>query len=1039
MKTTPKPQPLGANPCERAEALTLGLLLGVMAMAAVAGAAAPAVTPLDPVEQEPVVLSPFVLAAERDTGWTATATLAGSRMRTDFADTAAKIEVLTKEFMEDLAAGNPSQAFGYTLNVESRVDYANVAGNEVDARMRGLAAATRSRNFFKQTLDLDNYNLERVTIASGPNAILFGIGSPAGIVDASYKTALMRNAYAVGVQADTNHGTRYEIDLNHVIVPKRLALRIAALTEDQRYATQPSWTYDDRRYGAVTFQPTPTTTLRLHGEFARQSDNRPPLSVPGDNFTPYFVATGGALVDNRVQAERTRAQSTGLVSGAVSGPIVILNSGAPIGVQAWTNSLQTVGPRNLPGLSPYDDYNWTITDLSLLPPALGSAPNLFGDNLDRGRKRARVLMAVLEQKLPGGVFLEVAYNRESGTGRNSRVMGNGAQILTFDPNQFIPNPTLANPAAAQLAAFSPNPFAGQLYVDGTNVGGLSRNLSDDFRLSLAREFDFRRAPRWGWLGRHRLAALFNRSFAQTKNQGGVQRMFIEPAGNVSFPGVTLTAIGANNWGRNSSRRPNFRYYVRDGASAPVPGDPLETWYFTDAAGRAVPAVLFDNPYGGNNPTVGAQSLLREYAFAWQGFLLRDRLVLTYGYRASDVRTAQIAAESLRQDLGAAGFTGTNSGLYLPMPRTSFAPYGYFEDGINRTAGAVAHLRPWLSVFANRSSTFDVSDSRVDAYDRIIPGQRGRGLDFGLRLNLREQRLQLEAGAYRNTLAHARSNRVNASRSTLESIEFAVREIDPSLPRIEPGFPSRGFNSYALESEFTAEGFEVQGDWRPRPGLMLRLTAAKQETFEHEIATTFQQWIAERLPVWQRLNVPDDPRTTGVVDPVTWQTAPVNAASPGVNPLAAYYRSQIDVQFLQLAQSAEGRSNDLVRKWRANFVGRYDFQHGWLKAFSVGAGARLRDRAVAGYGIKLASDGVTQLYDLDKKYYTEATVTFDAWITRRGTFKTGGRTYRHRLQLNVRNLLDDDDPLVQTRNITGAKTRLLYRDGRSFVFSAGLDL
>jgi hypothetical protein len=480
--------------------------------------------------------------------------------------------------------------------------------------------------------------------------------------------------------------------------------------------------------------------------------------------------------------------------------------------------------------------------------------------------------------------------------------------------------------------------------------------------------------------------------------------------------------------------------VRDGLSAPIPGSPTETWFLTDANGRVVPAVLFDNPYGGNNPTTGVKSLLKEQSLAWQGYFLGGRLVLTYGYRGSRVRTAQLTVESVRQDLGAGGYSGTNSGLYPRIESTRFSAYDYREDGVNRTMGAVAHLRPWLSVFANRSSTFDLSDAKADALDNVIPGQRGRGVDLGVRFNLFDRRLHLEASAFKTTLAHARSsNRINGVRNALETIELAVREIDPSLPRINPGFPGRGINSYALESEFTATGCEFQADYRPVSRLMLRLNAARQEVAESGIARSFNRWISDRVPVWQQVNVRDDPRTTGVVDPVTWQTAPINAASPGAGTLATYYRTQIDIQHLQYVQSAEGRSSDLIRKWRANLVGRYDFAGGWLKHFSVGTAARLRDRAVVGYGVKPASDGVTQLYDLDRKYYSAATVTFDGWLTYRGQTRAAGKPLRYRLQLNARNLLDDDDPQVQSRNVNGLPSRLLFRDGRTFIFSTSLEL
>src|SRR5829696_3307472 len=152
-------------------------------------------------EEAPVELSPFVISESSDVGWVATETLAGSRLRTNFKDVPNQIETLTKDFMDDLGVSNIDQALVYTANVENYTDYMpQTPGNQVSSpaqggRVRGLGAGTLSRNFFKISNPTDNFNIERATVASGPNAILFGLGSPAGILDATPARAVMRNKY----------------------------------------------------------------------------------------------------------------------------------------------------------------------------------------------------------------------------------------------------------------------------------------------------------------------------------------------------------------------------------------------------------------------------------------------------------------------------------------------------------------------------------------------------------------------------------------------------------------------------------------------------------------------------------------------------------------------------------------------------------------------------------------------------------------------------------------------------------------------------
>src|SRR5665213_755821 len=60
--------------------------------------------PSSNIDDEAIVLSPFEVTARKDTGYQATETLAGTRIRTDLKDVASSIQVVTKEFMQDVGA-----------------------------------------------------------------------------------------------------------------------------------------------------------------------------------------------------------------------------------------------------------------------------------------------------------------------------------------------------------------------------------------------------------------------------------------------------------------------------------------------------------------------------------------------------------------------------------------------------------------------------------------------------------------------------------------------------------------------------------------------------------------------------------------------------------------------------------------------------------------------------------------------------------------------------------------------------------------------
>ncbi|HEY9153512.1 MAG TPA: TonB-dependent receptor plug domain-containing protein, partial [Opitutaceae bacterium] len=76
-------------------------------------------TPPPTDKDESVVLSPFVVSASEDAGsYSATSTLAGTRVRTDLRDTASAISVVTQQFLQDTGATNAADLLVYTPSTE---------------------------------------------------------------------------------------------------------------------------------------------------------------------------------------------------------------------------------------------------------------------------------------------------------------------------------------------------------------------------------------------------------------------------------------------------------------------------------------------------------------------------------------------------------------------------------------------------------------------------------------------------------------------------------------------------------------------------------------------------------------------------------------------------------------------------------------------------------------------------------------------------------------------------------------------------------
>src|SRR5688572_9782068 len=111
-------------------------------------------------QDEPVVLSPFMVDATQDRGYRATSTLAGSRINTNLKDVAASITEVTSEFLSDVSAVDINDVLVYMANTESTLNYTaapsqgiggfadNVSTSPQTAnRVRGMSSATLTRDY----------------------------------------------------------------------------------------------------------------------------------------------------------------------------------------------------------------------------------------------------------------------------------------------------------------------------------------------------------------------------------------------------------------------------------------------------------------------------------------------------------------------------------------------------------------------------------------------------------------------------------------------------------------------------------------------------------------------------------------------------------------------------------------------------------------------------------------------------------------------------------------------------------------------------
>ncbi|MFT3868451.1 MAG: hypothetical protein QM715_08135 [Nibricoccus sp.] len=345
---------------------------------------------------EPLVLSPFEVSANRDVGFAPTSALTGGRMALKLTDTAMAYSSLTREFIDAMGISDINSASQWATNSVKILDPAgggDTFGLTSLGQQRGAnASGNRMVNFFPYYAPNDTYNLDRVDFARGPNAVMFGNGTLGGTQVALTKRAEFSRAFRrVDATAGSYGFYRTAVDLNQPI-NKYFAARLNILyqkadgwrdfAQDNNQAISPT----------ISFKPTSKTTVRLEGERGQQKRQIPLLAL-GDQFlgwngtTTFNGSTGlgtGAAVTSSTgpSAVTTSSGSTvlnplGIGTRGSNYYVYAPSSGLGNTVLEYQNDPMTLGAGGST-TTPYGPYVQVGTN------GLGTAggPLLFGELMD---------------------------------------------------------------------------------------------------------------------------------------------------------------------------------------------------------------------------------------------------------------------------------------------------------------------------------------------------------------------------------------------------------------------------------------------------------------------------------------------------------------------------------------------------------------------------------------------------------------------------------------------------------------------------------
>lgn len=261
-------------------------------------------------EEQTFVLDPFTVTTDTE-GYMAEDTLGGARIRTRLIDTPSATSVITPKFMQDLGVHKAEDLLRYTTSTETGGFYGNFSGltsrgqgvsgegsRLIDSgnvnRSRGISSLDNTRNYMLSSIPWDGFNVSRIDMTRGPNSFLFGAGSPSGILNYATNDAQYRDGGSVEGTYGSFGSARATLDVNKVIIPDQMALRLDLLEDRRFYRQEPAYSNSKRGYIAVRLDPkflqfdSARTKIQANYERGHTRSNNARVLPPTDFFTGYI-------------------------------------------------------------------------------------------------------------------------------------------------------------------------------------------------------------------------------------------------------------------------------------------------------------------------------------------------------------------------------------------------------------------------------------------------------------------------------------------------------------------------------------------------------------------------------------------------------------------------------------------------------------------------------------------------------------------------------------------------------------------------------
>lgn len=976
------------------------------ARASLAMLAAPLVAqtpPAPPADaKDPIQLSPFTVNAQDDRGYQAQHSLAGSRLKTDLKDIANPISAFTEQFFLDTAITDTNDLANYLLSTEANFNEnagstgANQnlisTGNARPVRVRGLSGGALTTNFFNTGGVADTFSTERIEQARGPNALLFGVGNPGGVINSTTKRArLDRTSTTFGAQLRSEEGSRLDFDHNQPIIGDKVGVRVAGVRG--RYGSYRAWDFrnTDGLFATGKWRIASQTELNVEGERMRVRRHTSRTFTAFDAYTPWRDA-GMQLSDSLTAVP---ALGIGKITNATTPRFIYTTNNGDFA--DWRNKNQTntkavpatINPDTGAVLS--NIGNPPLTDFSVLPPEA-----TFAGPGNEQKVRTSRISAYLTQTLGRSFNLELAAMRLSEHRDVWDPQQDISQYLRADPNITLPT----RPGQTVGDA---NPFAGMAYMEGMPTHDTADEITDFLRASANYRFSL------GKFGNHMIAGVAQRDRVHSDRQS--LRQYIISANAPTLRDPNTSAAADNN-----------RVFQRTYIDINGPVD-----LRTQANPQEVPVGNFVDrrtgqtyttayiPFDANTRFLGStqESLIGMLQSTWFGERLR-----TIVGASKDNRDAYNSQQIVVPN------TGGNGGFLTPV---AGGP-GTTQEATSVSFSTVFRVNRFLNLTYSRARNNGLPSNSGLMHTPTTrpPVAEGRSEDVGFKLTLLENRLFLTAVYFETSadndnetgtlVPSADVNRIWAALNT-----HGVRDASGRI------VAANTENSNASTFSSRTQGYEAELTANILPNWRVFANYSRALTVRSNYAPEMVAYLQEIMPFWTEGDRPrmlltgtgfaDTPRTdNGTIDTVQEMIDDVMETA-GDNLLAN-----------------EGKVFLGQRKHKFNARTNYDFVKGPLKNFAIGGAARYQSEPVIGYQTRIRGTGANRTLEKNVVMGSDL-LSFDANISYGRRSNLFGRNVRWVVQLNVNNVLEDDPVYMVTRvQQSGEVSMYRFNPPRSWILS-----